>query len=131
MATLIVLGFVELSIGVWWIYGDFKTKKRLGYILEKGDLELKPTNIALLTFLGFLGGFVSGGFGVGPAFVFNPFLFQLGMLPSVASSTGIYVATIGTISSTIVVLCFNKLNLAYCGVILLMIIPGTLLGLDW
>ena len=42
-----------------------------------------------------------------------------------------YVTTIGTISSTIVVLCFKKLNLAYCGVIVLAIIPGTLLGLHW
>ncbi len=42
-----------------------------------------------------------------------------------------YVATIGTLSSTIVVLCFKKLNLAYCGVILIMVIPGTLFGLHW
>ena len=39
--------------------------------------------------------------------------------------------TVGTLSSTIVVLCFKKLNLAYCGVIVLSIIPGTLVGLHW
>ena len=94
-------------------------------------MEMKPTNIVLLTFLGLLGGFISGGFGVGPAFVFNPILFQIGVIPSVASDTGGYVSMIGNFSSTIVVLCFKKLNLAYCGVILLMIIPGTLIGLHW
>ena len=103
----------------------------MGYTLEKGDVEMKPTNIFLLTFLGLLGGFISGGFGVGPAFFFNPLLFQIGVIPPVASDTGMYVTTIGTLSSTIVVLCFKKLNLAYCGVILLMIIPGTLVGLHW
>jgi uncharacterized membrane protein YfcA len=94
-------------------------------------VEMKPTNIFLLTFLGLLGGFISGGFGVGPAFFFNPLLFQIGVIPPVASDTGMFVAMIGTLSSTIVVLCFKKLNLAYCGVILLMIIPGTLIGLHW
>lgn len=42
-----------------------------------------------------------------------------------------YVTTVGTLSSTIVVLCFKKLNLAYCGVIVLMVMPGTLIGLHW
>ena len=92
-------------------------------------MEMKPTNIVLLTFLGLLGGLISGGFGVGSSFVFNPLLFQLGMIPPVASDTGMYVTTFGALSSTIVVLFLQKLNLAYCGVILLMIIPGTLIGL--
>ena len=92
---------------------------------------MKPSNIVLLTFLGLLGGLISGGFGVGPAFVFNPLLFQLGVIPPVASDTGMYVTTVGTLSSTIVVLCFKKLNLAYCGVIVLMVVPGTLMGLHW
>ena len=92
-------------------------------------MEMKPTNIVLLTFLGLLGGFVSGGFGDGPAFVFNPLLFQIGVIPPAASDTGMYVTTIGTLSSTIVVLCFKRFNLAYCCVILLTIIPGTLIGL--
>ena len=92
---------------------------------------MRPANILLLTLLGLLGGFISGGFGVGPAFVFNPILFALGIMPAVASDTGMYVSTIGTLSSTIVVLCFKKLNLAYCGVIVLMVIPGTLIGLHW
>ena len=94
-------------------------------------MEMKPTNIVLLTFLGLLGGFISGGFGVGPAFVFNTILFQLGVIPTVASDTGCFVSMVGTLSSTIVVLCFKRMNLAYCGVILLMIVPGNLIGLHW
>lgn len=131
LATLIIAAVIEFAIGVWWISQELKTKKRVGFKLEKGDVEMKPANITLLTFLGLIGGFISGGFGVGPAFVFNPLLFQLGVIPPVASDTGMYVTTVGTLSSTIVVLCFKKLNLAYCGVILLAIIPGTLIGLHW
>ena len=75
LASLIIAAVIEFVIGVWWIGQELKTKSRLGFKLEKGDIEMKPTNIILLTFLGLLGGFISGGFGVGPAFVFNPFLF--------------------------------------------------------
>ena len=35
----------------------------------------------------------------------------------------------GAISSTVVVIIFGKLNLAYAGVIILMSIPGTFIGL--
>lgn len=75
LAMLIVLAFFEFVIGVWWIQGEQKIKKQIGFTLEKGDVDMKPSNIVLLTFLGLLGGFISGGFGVGPAFVFNPLLF--------------------------------------------------------
>ena len=129
LAILIVSGLVELIVGSCWINQELKVKKRLGYDFPKGDVEMTIKNVTLLTFMGLLGGFISGGFGVGPAFIFNPLLFQLGVPPPIASDTGMYVTTVGTLSSTIVVICFKKLNLAYAGVIILMVVPGTLLGL--
>jgi len=75
LASLIIAAVFEFVVGVWWISQELKTKKRLGFEFEKGDVEMIPKNIILMTLLGLLGGFISGGFGVGPAFVFNSFLF--------------------------------------------------------
>jgi uncharacterized membrane protein YfcA len=86
-------------------------------------------NMALLSLFGLLGGFISAGFGVGGGLIFNPVLVLLDVYAPVASSTGVFAAMMGAISSTIVVILIHRLNLVYAGIIVLMTIPGTLVGL--
>lgn len=90
---------------------------------------MNAPKFATLTFLGLVGGFISGGFGIGPAFILNPVLTQLDVFPPVASDTGMFVTTYGTITSTIIVIIFGKLNLVYTGVLILLIIPGSYIGI--
>ena len=90
---------------------------------------MSAPRFAILTFLGLVGGFISGGFGIGPAFILNPALTQLDVFPPVASDTGMFVTMYGTITSTIIVIIFGKLNLVYTGVLILLIIPGSYIGI--
>lgn len=46
-------------------------KKALGYNFVKGDFIMSAPRFAILIFLGLLGGFISAGFGIGPAFILN------------------------------------------------------------
>lgn len=131
LAGLILFALAELLIGIWIIRSEQPEKKRLGYPLETGDLEMKFSTILMLVLLGFIGGFGAGGFGLGPASIFCPILFQFGMLPAVASDTAGMVSTIGTLSGTILIIFAKKLNLAYCGVILIVVVVGTMPGLKW
>jgi uncharacterized membrane protein YfcA len=72
----------------------------------KGDFEMTLKTILKLTFIGFMGGFISGGFGVGAALIFNPTLFQFDLHPATASGTGMFITMFGAISSTIIIIIF-------------------------
>ena len=72
----------------------------------KGDFEMTLKTILKLTFIGFMGGFISGGFGVGAALIFNPTLFQFDLHPASASGTGMFITMFGAISSTIIIIIF-------------------------
>ena len=128
-AALIICAILEAALGGYWIHKETITKKELEYSFIKGDFIMNAPRFAILTFLGLLGGFISGGFGIGPAFILNPALTQLDVFPPVASDTGMFVTTFGTITSTIIVIIFGKLNLVYTGILILMIIPGSYIGI--
>jgi uncharacterized membrane protein YfcA len=70
--------------------------------------------------MGFAGGFIAGGFGVGAGIIINIALTHLDVFPPVASGTSMFTTMQGAISSTIIVIIYGKLNLAYAGVIVLM-----------
>ena len=74
LAILLVAGFVQMIIGAIWVNQELKIKKELGYTFVKGDVEMTTGNIIKLAFVGVLGGFISSGFGVGAALIFNPTL---------------------------------------------------------
>lgn len=74
LAILLAAGFVQMIIGAIWVNQEFKIKKQLGYTFVKGDVEMTTGNIIKLAFVGVLGGFISSGFGVGGALIFNPTL---------------------------------------------------------
>lgn len=74
LAMLLAAGFVQMIIGAIWVNQEFKIKKELGYTFVKGDVEMTTGNIIKLAFVGIMGGFISSGFGVGAALIFNPTL---------------------------------------------------------
>jgi uncharacterized membrane protein YfcA len=108
---------------------EYKIKSKLGYTFVNGDVEMNVKNITLLSIFGLMGGFISAGFGIGGALIFNPALVLLNVHSPVASSTGVYVSMMGNVSSTIVLIFLGKLNLVYAGIVVLMSIPGSLIGL--
>lgn len=86
-------------------------------------------SILKLAGIGFMGGFLNAGFGVGSAFVVSPALFMFDQNPATASATGMFIATINTISASIVVAIFAKLNLVYALMLCIMTAVGTIPGI--
>lgn len=97
--------------------------------MPQSDLRLsKPILIRLVTFA-FLGGFMSGALGLGGGAIFNPLLLSLGVLPCVASATGMYMILFSTSGSSIIYIIHKMLNLQFSFWIGFWCSSGSLLGL--
>lgn len=69
---------------------DQQLKIKVGAGLAPSDLRLTRSVIFKLVVFAFLGGFMSGALGLAGGTIFNPLLLSLGVLPCVASATGMY-----------------------------------------
>jgi uncharacterized membrane protein YfcA len=104
-------------------------KIKLGVGLAPSDLTLTAFVIFKLVAFAFLGGFMSGALGLGGGAIFNPILLSLGVLPSVASATGMYMILFSTSASSIIYVIYRILNLQFSLWISLWCSCGSLLGL--
>lgn len=77
----------------------FKIKYNKG--ISKSDLKFSPNVVRRLVTVAFIGGWVSGALGLGGGAIFNPVLLSMGIPPSVASSTGMYLVMFTTLGSSI------------------------------
>jgi uncharacterized membrane protein YfcA len=77
----------------------FKIKYNKGFC--KSDLKFSPNIVRRLVTVAFIGGWVSGALGLGGGAIFNPVLLSMGIPPSVASSTGMYLVMFTTFGSSI------------------------------
>ena len=77
----------------------FKIKYNKG--ISKSDLKFSPNIVRRLVTVAFIGGWVSGALGLGGGAIFNPVLLSMGIPPSVASSTGMYLVMFTTFGSSI------------------------------
>ena len=77
----------------------FKIKYNRG--ISKSDLKFSPNVVRRLVTVAFIGGWVSGALGLGGGAIFNPVLLSMGIPPSVASSTGMYLVMFTTLGSSI------------------------------
>lgn len=77
------------------------------------DLSYKGRPLLLLLIFAFFGGWVSGAFGLGGGSVFNPLMIELGVPPTVASSTGMYMIMFSTFASSVIYITYGALDLNY------------------
>ena len=97
--------------------------------MASSDLRLSlPVLLKLVTFA-FLGGFMSGAVGLAGGTIFNPLLLSLGVLPCVASATGMYMILFSTSSSSIIYVIHKMLNLQFSFWISIWCSSGSVLGL--
>jgi uncharacterized membrane protein YfcA len=82
-----------------------------------------------LSIFAFLGGWVSGALGLGGGAIFNPLLLSLGVPPSVASATGMYMIIYSTTGSSIVFITYKMLNMQFGSWLGFWSSLGSLLGL--
>ena len=74
------------------------------------DLKYQGKPLFFLLFFAFVGGWVSGAFGLGGGSVFNPLMIELGVPPQVSTSTGMYMIMFSTFASSIIYISYGALN---------------------
>lgn len=72
---------------------------------------------------------MSGALGLGGGAIFNPLMLSLGVLPSVASATGMYMILFSTSGSSVIYIIYKLLNLQFGVWIGLWCSCGSVLGL--
>lgn len=77
----------------------------------------------------FIGGWVSGALGLGGGAIFNPLLLSMGVPPSVASSTGMYMILYSTAASSGIYIIYQMLDFNFGFWIGLWCSVGTIFGL--
>jgi len=90
-----------------------RLKEKVGKVLIDSDLRFKGKTIVTLVVFSTLGGWVSGALGLGGGAIFNPLLLSMGVPPTVASSTGMYLILFSTTSSSVAYIIFQTLNIPY------------------
>lgn len=97
--------------------------------MASSDLKLNASVLIKLVTFAFLGGFMSGALGLGGGAIFNPLLLSLGVQPSVASATGMYMILFSTSGSSIIYIIHKMLNLQFSFWIGFWCSSGSVLGL--
>jgi uncharacterized membrane protein YfcA len=76
-----------------------KDKEEVGYKFHSADLKYNNGTIVRLAILGVCGGVSGGCLGIGGGMIFNPMLMDMGMLPEVASASGMYLVLYSSAST--------------------------------
>lgn len=86
-----------------------KLKEKAGAICAS-DIKYRGKPLMYLLFFAFIGGWVSGAFGLGGGSVFNPLMIELGVPPTVSTSTGMYMIMFSTAASSVIYITYGALN---------------------
>jgi uncharacterized membrane protein YfcA len=125
---LIVSGLIVTIISVVILKKEYNYKVKVGYKFTPGDFECTTKNSFKLPLIAFTGGLIAGGLGIGAGLIFNPIMIQLGIHPTVASATGMYMVMYTTMASTMVVILLNKLYVQYAVILCVLTLIGTIPG---
>ena len=78
------------------------------------DLDVTdPKTLRHILIMAFVGGFLGNALGLGGGFIFNPVQIALGVAPSVAASTSMYMIMFSAASSTCLLLIYGQVNIPY------------------
>ena len=79
-------------------------------MLCNSDIKYRGRSLFYLLLFAFVGGWVSGAFGLGGGSVFNPLMIELGVPPTVSTSTGMYMIMFSTFASSVIYISYGALN---------------------
>jgi len=105
-ATFIAICFCIAILAVKMNRREQKLKMKYDVNISKNEIKFKGKELAQLTSIGFVGGFVAGALGLGGGSIYNPALLTMGVHPKVSSATGMYLVLFSTINTCL----FNYLN---------------------
>lgn len=86
-------------------------------------------NMILLIIVGFISGVISGCFAIDSAIILSPLLLSHKMNPKITLLTTSFIQGFGSLSSSILVLFFGRINSEYFGILVLMSLFGSSVGL--
>ena len=125
---LILCGFVTWgSVRLNKKEQDLRKRYNINYV--EGEIIFEGTVLYKLVIIGFAGGFVAGGLGLGGGSIYNPALLSLGVNPRVASSTGMYLVIFSCINACVVNFLSQLLDLKYGAFVGTWVVIGSLGGL--
>ena len=128
VAFVILCGFVTWgSVRLNKSEQDLRRKYNVNYV--EGEVIFEGAVLYKLILIGFCGGWVAGGLGLGGGSIYNPALLSLGVNPRVAASTGMYLVIFSCINASVVNYLGGLLNLRYGGFIGTWVVVGSLGGL--
>ena len=107
--VFIVIALSMSYIGVRINKYEQKLKEK-GGATSSSDISYRGRPLFYLLFFAFVGGWVSGAFGLGGGSVFNPLMIELGVPPTVSTSTGMYMIMFSTAASSIIYISYGALN---------------------
>jgi len=103
-------------------------KEEVGGGLCASDLPFKGKTLTYLLIGSFCGG-MAGALGLGGGVVFNPLLIGMGVPPTVATSTGMYMILFSSFASSLVFITFGGLTIDYAIWIGIWSVVGIIIGL--
>ena len=113
LASFIVLCLVLTFINVKQVRHEDALKRRMGATVASDiNVNDRGTLIFILA-LAFIGSFLGNALGLGGGFIYNPVQLSLGVAPSVAASTSMYMIMFSALASTTLLLIFGQVNVAY------------------
>ena len=113
----VFVSFVVAALGLSYIgvlinKREQALKERCG-VRVSSELSYNGRPLILLLIFAFVGGWVSGAFGLGGGSVFNPLMIELGVPPTVSTSTGMYMIMFSTFASSVIYISYGALNTDY------------------
>lgn len=113
LATIFGICILAFLLTVRMIRQKHALKERVGYKFHHADLKYDDKTIIKLSILGVCGGISGGCLGIGGGMIFNPMLMDMGMLPEVASASGMYLVLYSSASTILQFAINGKINWFY------------------
>ena len=109
---------------------QYEYKKEIGYQFVPGDLKCTGSNVAKLSLVGCIIGFITALTGIGAGVMTNAVLLRLDVHPLVASETGQAMGGLISFSASLCSLIYGQLKPDYGLVQAALAIIGTLIGMQ-
>jgi uncharacterized membrane protein YfcA len=129
LTLIFVICICSFLLVVRMVRNRHTAKLLLGYKFHQNDLRFDNKTIIKLSVLGVCGGISGGCLGIGGGMIFNPILMDLGMLPQVASATGMYLVMFSSFSSILQFTIIGKVAFPYAAWLCLFSSLGTIAGM--
>ena len=104
-------------------------KRQQGALCASDIDVLDRKTLAYILAMSFVGSFLGNALGLGGGFIYNPVQIGLGVAPSVAASTSMYMIMFSAAASTCLLLIFGQVNVEYVLYLAIFCGIGVILGM--